>query len=84
MGEYRESEAETEQPASRAEDPQPGYMSLAEQYGLGDEMEIGGSISSHHQATIEEEYVSYITAPLSPTSMDILKFWEVSTESAAG
>ena len=80
MGEYRENvtaEAETEQPAS--EDPQPGYMSLAAQYGLGDEMEIGGSTSSAHQAMIEEEYSSYITAPLFPASMDILKFWEVSS-----
>jgi hypothetical protein len=70
------TEAETKQPAS--EDPQPGYMLLAAQYGLGDKMEIGGSISSHHRATIEEEYSSYITVPLSPASMNILKFWEVS------
>jgi len=80
MGEYHENvttETETEQPAS--EDPRPAYMSLAAQYGLGDEMEIGGSTSSNHQATIEEEYSSYITAPLSPASMDILKFWEVSS-----
>ena len=79
MGEYRENvttEAETEQPAS--EDARPAYMSLVSQYGLGDEMEIGGSTSSAHQAMIEEEYSSYITAPLSPASMDILKFWEVS------
>jgi hypothetical protein len=79
MEEYCENvttEAETEQPASK--DSQPGYMSLAAQYGLKDEMEIGGSTSSCHQATIEEEYLSYITAPLSPASMDILKFWEVS------
>jgi hypothetical protein len=78
MEEYCENvttEAETEQPASK--DPWPGYMSLAAQYGLGDEMEIGGSTGSRHQATIEEEYSSYITAPLSPASMDILKFWEI-------
>jgi len=80
MGEYRKNvtaEAETERPAS--EDPWPGYMSLAAQYCLGDEMEIGGSTSSAHQATIKEEYSSYITAPLSPASINILKFWEVSS-----
>lgn len=85
MEEYRESEAETEhieQPAS--ENPQSlGYMSLAAQYGLGDEMEIGGSTSSRHQASVEEEYLSYIMANLSPASMDILKFWEVSLWTSA-
>jgi len=76
MGKYKNvtTEAKTEQPAS--EDPQPEYMSLVAQYGLGDEIEIAGS-SSHYQATSEEEYVAYITAPLSPASMDIIKFWEV-------
>lgn len=52
------------------------YMLLAAQYGLPDDMEIGSSGS--HQATIKQEFQSYITAPLSLKSMDILKFWEVS------
>jgi hypothetical protein len=48
-------------------------MSLAAQYGLGDEMQIS-STTAHHQATIEQEY---IIAPLSLVLMDIIKFWEV-------
>jgi hypothetical protein len=80
MEEYRENvttATETDPLTSSSEDPEPAYMSLAQQYGLSDDMEIGGS-GSHCQATIEQEYQSYITAPLSPKSMEILKFWEVS------
>jgi hypothetical protein len=53
----------------------PQYMSLAEQYGIGDEMEIGGSDGVDQ--TIEQEYQSYVTAALSPKTIDIIKFWEV-------
>jgi hypothetical protein len=78
MREYRENSTEAatanEQPAP--ENSQPGYMSLAAQYGLGDEMEIGGSTSL--QETIEQEFSSYTTASLSSSSVDIIKFWEVS------
>lgn len=80
MQEYRENvttEVEIDLLASSSDDSRPGYMSLAEQYGLSDDMAIGDSGSSC-QATIEQEYQAYITAPLSPQSMDILKFWEVS------
>jgi hypothetical protein len=52
------------------------YILLAAQYRLPDDMEISGTGS--HQATIKQEFQSYITAPLSLKSMDILKFWEVS------
>jgi hypothetical protein len=48
-------------------------MSLAAQYGLGDEMQIS-STTAHHQKTVEQEY---IMAPLSLILMDIIKFWEV-------
>jgi hypothetical protein len=85
MQEYRENvttAAETDLLASSSEDSGPGYMSLAQQYGLSDDMEIGDS-GSHSQATIEQEYQSYITAPLSPKSMEILKFWEVSYVAAS-
>lgn len=80
MQEYRENvttAADTDLPTSSSEDTEPAYMSLAQQYGLSDDMEIGVS-GSQCQATIEQEYQSYITAPLSPKSMEILKFWEVS------
>jgi hypothetical protein len=50
----------------------PQYMSLAEQYGFRDEMEIGSTGTSDQ--TIEQEYQSYITAALSPKTIDILKF----------
>ena len=52
----------------------PAYMSLAAQYGLED-MTIGASDTQ--ERSIEQEYQAYITASLSPTNIDILKFWEV-------
>ena len=52
----------------------PQYMSLAAQYGIADDMEIGES--SEDTQTIEQEYQAYITATLSK-NVDILKFWEV-------
>lgn len=74
MQEYRETVVETEQ--SAPVNSGPGYMTLAQQYGL-DDMEIGDA-EAHHQATVEDEYRSYITAPLSSRTTDIIKFWEVS------
>lgn len=50
-------------------------MSLADQYDIADEMEIGES--SQTSQTIEQEYQAYITATLSLKTVDILKFWEV-------
>lgn len=49
-------------------------MSLTKQYGE-EEIDIGepGWISQ----SIEQEFISYTTAPLSGKSVDILKFWEV-------
>jgi hypothetical protein len=52
----------------------PAYMSLAAQYGITD-MEIGNPDICDQ--TVEQEYQVYITAPLSPNTIDILKFWEV-------
>lgn len=54
----------------------PAYMSLAAQYGLEDDMTIGRS--GGQEQTVEQEYQAYITAPLSPVDMPILKFWEAS------
>ena len=55
----------------------PTYMSLTSQYDLEDDMSIGAS--GMQEQSIEQEYQAYITAPLSPIKMPILKFWEVSS-----
>jgi hypothetical protein len=83
MLEYRKNTiTEEEQPkAPSASSLAPQFMSLAEQYGMGDEMEIGSSGTG--EQTIEQEYESYTTAPLSPKMVNILKFWEVSQNSYA-
>jgi aminopeptidase C len=49
-------------------------MSLTQQYGIVDKMEIGES--SQSVQTIEQEYQAYITALL-VKNVNILKFWEV-------
>lgn len=56
----------------------PGFMSLAEVYGLEDDMTIG---SGHQQQvqSVDQEYSEYVSAVLSPSTVDILKFWEVCT-----
>jgi hypothetical protein len=83
MLEYRENAAtEEEQPPKALSSAAPQFMSLAEQYGLGDEMEIGSGTGTEEQ-TIEQEYDSYVTAALSAKTTDILKFWEVSQNSSA-
>ena len=53
----------------------PAYMHLARKYGLAD-MRLGVSWDQDAQ-TLEQEYQSYITAPLSPEGTDSLRFWEV-------
>lgn len=75
MLEYRENATvEEEQPVAPAV---PRYMSLAQQYGIGDEMRIGrGSQAGGHQ-TVQQEYHLYISTRLSLETIDILKFWEV-------
>ena len=56
----------------------PGYLSLAEEYSLKDEMEIGES--SGTSQSVEQEFQSYVTAPLSSKNIDLLKFWKVGTK----
>jgi hypothetical protein len=51
-------------------------MSLAAQYGLNVDMNIGNS--RNNEQTTEQEYQAYVTAPCSPGDTDILKFWEAS------
>ena len=72
---------DTEQPllwpaANRSSEP--AYMSLDEDYGFVDGDMAIESMHSHIQQTTDQELHSYLSAPLSPASMSILQFWEVS------
>lgn len=53
----------------------PAYTHLAQKYGLAD-MRVGALRDAEGQ-TLEQEYHSYVTAPLSIEGTDILRFWEV-------
>jgi hypothetical protein len=80
MREYREKMSSPAGESTGTSDPpgtedMPRYMSLAAQYGIADEMEIGES--NRLMQTIEQEFQAYITATLSAKNVDILKFWEV-------
>jgi len=80
MNEYREKMKGTAGESTQTPNPlrtedMPRYMTLADQYGIADEMEIGES--SEGSQTIEQEYQAYVTAALSQKTIDILKFWEV-------
>ena len=82
MMEYRQAIAEAAGeppvlvPAVPSNSEVPAYMSLASQYGIDDDMDIGDSTT--RTQTTEQEYQSYITAPLSSKNINIIKFWEVS------
>ena len=52
----------------------PAYMSLSEQLA-DDDVDFASGVGKQ---TVEQEYQAYITAPLSPKTMDIVKFWEES------
>lgn len=80
MQEYRVRLDGTRAPAEnpgRGTETVPRYLSLAETYGLEDEMEIGES--SGTSQSVEQEFQSYAMAPLSSKNVDLLKFWEVGT-----
>lgn len=53
----------------------PAYMTLAAQYGIEDEMDVGGNANDQ---TVDQEYQLYVMAPHSPKNVNIIKFWEVS------
>jgi len=56
----------------------PSYMSILDKYGIDDMViGIGTGNSDQNQATIDQEYRSYVTLPYSMQSSDPLKFWEV-------
>jgi hypothetical protein len=54
----------------------PTFYSLAEEYGLPDDMHFATPANVDEQ-TIEQEFQSYVTAQPSPLGTNILKFWEV-------
>ena len=78
MSEYR---ATIEEPFTSPIAPilgeSPAYMTLDAQYRLtDDDLAIGGTTTQ--EQTVEQEFQAYVTAPLLPPNIDILKFWEVS------
>jgi hypothetical protein len=76
MAEYRIAATSSEQtaPASTQIGATPAYMTLAAQYGIEDEMDVGNH--DVQGQSIEQEYQSYICT-LSPKNVNIIKFWEV-------
>ena len=56
-------------------DEHPAYTNLADQYGVTD-MQFATPESVEEQ-TIEQEFQSFVTVPLSLRRTNMLKFWEV-------
>jgi len=54
----------------------PSRDSLMWDYGLTNEMDITACENPNEQ-TIEQEFQSFVMAPLSPKGTSSLKFWEV-------
>jgi hAT family C-terminal dimerisation region len=54
----------------------PSLDSLMRDYGLTNEMDITTHENANDQ-TIEQEFQSFVSAPLSPKGTSTLKFWEV-------
>lgn len=79
MFQYHEKARESSAQTPEAEVTEmPKYMTLAAQYGLDDDMDVGASgPGDTNKQTVEQEYQAYITAPLLPKNVNILKFWEV-------
>ena len=55
------------------------YLDIAAEYGLENDMDIG-NLGDGNPQTVEHEYQAYITGALSPKTVDILRFWEVSDD----
>jgi hypothetical protein len=87
MIEYRErAEAPLEEPPLSIQPGSSGAnlpsYALAAEYGLDDEdMDIGNP--GANEQTVEQEYQAYITAPPSPKTVDIVKFWEASKQGSS-
>jgi hypothetical protein len=54
----------------------PSLDSLMRDYGLTNEMDIMTHKNANEQ-TIEQEFQSFVMAPLSPKGTSTLKFWEI-------
>ena len=53
----------------------PAYFTLAEDYGLPQDMYF--ATSNNSDQTVEEEFSSYVSGSLSLQGTNMLKFWEV-------
>ena len=53
----------------------PAFMSLAAQYGIMDDMDIGDS--GPNEQTMEQEYQAYLKSPPTSKTVNIIKYWEV-------
>lgn len=51
------------------------WQCLDDQYGLLDMFD--DPVQSTRQMTVDEVYVTYVNAPLSPKGTSIIKYWEV-------
>ena len=82
MKEYHETlHSDTDNSAANTPTPEcqtRGWEDLANEYGILDMMDLADD-AGQPEATVKEEYNAYTTAPLSPRSTNIIKFWEVST-----
>jgi hypothetical protein len=80
MDEYRERADAAEQlppgPVAQGSSNTPAFMTLAAQYGLEDDGLAFGNNNTSLQ-TREQEYQTYITAPLTSPDIPHVKYWEV-------
>lgn len=87
MREYRERLRTSDIDGSAAHAPAPepqarGWEDLANEYGIADMMDLVDD-EVQPESTVEEEYMAYTTAPLSPKG-NIIKFWEVRSRNGVG
>jgi hypothetical protein len=54
----------------------PAFTTLAQQYGLDD---MSFEAPNIEEASVVEEFYSYVNAPLSPPLTNTVKYWEVRT-----
>jgi hypothetical protein len=88
MREYCECSRTSDIDGSAANTPAPecqarGWEDLANEYGITDMMDLVDD-EVQPESTVEEEYMAYTTAPLSPKGTNIIKFWEVRSCNGVG
>ena len=80
MGEYRERANAAAQPppipVAQGSSNVPAFMNLAAQYGLEDD-NLGFGNNNTSDQTLEQEYQTYIIAPVSNSDCSHVKYWEV-------